>query len=215
MTQENLKPTTVHEQVWALLPWYINQTLSDEERILVKNHLSECVTCHGELKSQQILCDAVKESPPHELYELMQFSQLMQRIKSDKNKAVTHKRKTSFWRTPSLAIAAMLVAVMVIPLSVVLQESTPTLYQTLTSAFESDNQPTGDIRVIFDPMIEAKIRDELLHNIDGKIVQPANKNGVFIIQILSANNEQNITHAINYLRRNSQVVFVEPTYSTK
>jgi hypothetical protein len=38
-----------HRDVWELLPWYVNQTLDSHERSRVEAHLSQCLTCRGEV----------------------------------------------------------------------------------------------------------------------------------------------------------------------
>lgn len=38
-----------HEKINLLLPWYINNTLNDDELSAVKHHLSACFMCNKDL----------------------------------------------------------------------------------------------------------------------------------------------------------------------
>lgn len=38
-----------HDDILALLPWYVNNTLEDRERDLVKNHIDHCEACKQEV----------------------------------------------------------------------------------------------------------------------------------------------------------------------
>ncbi len=39
----------LHREVWALLPWYVNGTLTDQEIAAVESHLATCADCQCEL----------------------------------------------------------------------------------------------------------------------------------------------------------------------
>src|SRR5687767_1451303 len=57
-----------HAQVWELLPWYINGSLSAEEKQQISEHATVCLICRKELGLQSALRDSVKS---HELDEVM------------------------------------------------------------------------------------------------------------------------------------------------
>ena len=52
-----------HSRAFELLPWLVNGSLSAEERSLVEQHVSTCLSCHRELKEQQRLRAAVRAQP--------------------------------------------------------------------------------------------------------------------------------------------------------
>jgi len=52
--------TDEHRAVQALLPWYVNGTLADEELVQVQSHLAQCPRCQADAAWQQ----AVRTSPP-------------------------------------------------------------------------------------------------------------------------------------------------------
>lgn len=48
---------SIHEQVFDLLPWWTNNTLSDEQRLRVKKHIETCITCQEEVQFYKTLGD--------------------------------------------------------------------------------------------------------------------------------------------------------------
>lgn len=54
--------TRNHEEIAALLPWYVNGTLSGEEAAEVETHLAACANCQQERQALQFLASAVKAS---------------------------------------------------------------------------------------------------------------------------------------------------------
>ena len=51
-----------HNEVIELLPWYVNQTLAENERQDVAEHLSNCAPCGRELAAYQTIQLAVVET---------------------------------------------------------------------------------------------------------------------------------------------------------
>src|SRR5215831_1323709 len=49
-----------HAEVWEMLPWYVNGTLSDHERASVEAHLVTCAACQAELARCHDLAAAVR-----------------------------------------------------------------------------------------------------------------------------------------------------------
>ena len=51
-----------HQEAWELLPWYVNDTLQDEERRAVEEHLARCPLCRSELATSRQLALAVQRA---------------------------------------------------------------------------------------------------------------------------------------------------------
>jgi hypothetical protein len=61
------RPRLGHQEAWELLPWYVNGTLTGDERRAVDEHLERCPLCRGELAANEELALAVRraaEPPP-------------------------------------------------------------------------------------------------------------------------------------------------------
>lgn len=57
--------TDVHQQVQALLPWYVGASLDAQEHARVEAHIAECPRCQAELAWEwQIQADAAKAAGP-------------------------------------------------------------------------------------------------------------------------------------------------------
>ena len=67
----------LHREIWNLLPWHVNGTLSERQAGRVEKHLAECAECRSEHASQQALQqhlreeDSVVQTPHASLRKLM------------------------------------------------------------------------------------------------------------------------------------------------
>jgi len=61
---DTIKPTDpTHDEVQALLPWYVKDALDSEEARLVDTHLADCEKCRVELESERALSASVATMP--------------------------------------------------------------------------------------------------------------------------------------------------------
>ena len=54
-----------HDEVWQLLPWYLNGSLDDSEAVNVRTHLGECLVCAREVRRLRRLEQAVRVPIEH------------------------------------------------------------------------------------------------------------------------------------------------------
>jgi hypothetical protein len=52
-----------HEEALALLPWYVNESLSDEEHSGVERHVRTCLPCRVAMQEQYHLAALLKQQP--------------------------------------------------------------------------------------------------------------------------------------------------------
>ncbi len=65
-----------------LLPWYLNETLSQEEQQQVQGHLTNCADCRAELEEMRQLQGAIQEgSVKQERPSSTVFRRVMDRIR--------------------------------------------------------------------------------------------------------------------------------------
>ncbi len=69
-----------HDDVWLLLPWYVNGSLDEYEHPLVENHLKVCVTCRGEAENLKKLSTELAYSETMDLAAGASFEHLKERI---------------------------------------------------------------------------------------------------------------------------------------
>ena len=52
-------PDQQHQEVWELLPWYVNRTLETQERAHIEQHLVRCAACQAEITRCHYIATAV------------------------------------------------------------------------------------------------------------------------------------------------------------
>ena len=62
MNRHTSPSTEQHQQILLLLPWYLNQSLEQDERQQVESHIRSCILCSRELVVLRKLAAAVKQS---------------------------------------------------------------------------------------------------------------------------------------------------------
>ena len=86
--------TDCKNELKSLLPWYLNQTLSDDEAKKVEAHLKECPMCQKELEELRWISSGVKEhkevivSPHIESEKLVLFSEMPENLDPDEAAAI-------------------------------------------------------------------------------------------------------------------------------
>jgi anti-sigma factor RsiW len=217
-----------HEEVWQLLPWYVNGTLDDPERDIAAQHISICQTCEGEIARCRTIASALHSSdvaawtpsPAH-------FIRLMTHI--DRESTLTtverwrlrirewvDKSRRAFLETSSplrwtLAVQS---AVMVLLAAVIILQGSiapPVPYLTLSDVGTGPELARAHIRVVFaDDIMEREIR-ALLSSVDGAIVAGPSQMAVYTVVILGSGEERpaRTRAALETLRAHSKVRLAE------
>ena len=71
---------SLHEEVLEILPWFVNNSLGDKERIKVMTHLSDCSECRKERDQLQQLQRLVQKDDQAQADYQPAFKNLMRRI---------------------------------------------------------------------------------------------------------------------------------------
>jgi hypothetical protein len=83
MNRHTSRSTDQHQQILLLLPWYLNQSLEQDERQRVETHLHNCMLCNRELAALRKLAAAVKHSSDMEVAAEASFAKLRPFLKKD------------------------------------------------------------------------------------------------------------------------------------
>jgi hypothetical protein len=86
MNQYMLSPINEHQQLQLLLPWYINESLGEVERLQVEGHIHGCLLCNRELVALRKLQTAVNQASILQMAAEVSFASVcekMQRMVSD------------------------------------------------------------------------------------------------------------------------------------
>ena len=71
-----------HEQAGLLLPWLVNGTLSETERLAVERHAAECADCAAEIESLKIVQSAIRNDALAPIVPKADASKVLSRVGS-------------------------------------------------------------------------------------------------------------------------------------
>ncbi|HHI93534.1 MAG TPA: hypothetical protein ENK04_08490 [Gammaproteobacteria bacterium] len=171
-----------HDHPDALLPWYANGTLTDEERMQVAAHLERCEQCREELRFLTGLRQAVKQqvadapaSPE------LGLKRLMREIDADDAETPTSRpatRRMAWWQ-PSLAAAAVVIVIQGVLLL--------NLWQGDDDAGMRLAGETRPAAVVVQIQFDAAAREEeiraLLRSLDARFVDGPSAVGLYRIEL--------------------------------
>jgi anti-sigma factor RsiW len=205
-----------HQQVSALLPWYVNETLAEADRLRVEAHLGNCTTCGEDLAAQQRICAAIEAQPTLNYMPSASLKRLQARLDTQatsssapapasQEQLPTNRMPWRGWMAAS--IAAMTVAVALFAADRwVLEARLQPSYRTVTN---SAPRPQGEvIRAVFAPSITLVELQTILDEAQLRIVSGPTEAGVYS---LASNSTLTVRGSLALLRQHSSVRFAEGT----
>ncbi len=221
-----------HQEVALLLPWYINKTLHSDEHDLVEAHLKSCLICRKELTYLKKLSASVQQSDSLNAMEHAALLQLKNRI--HKTEQRTRTKTAVSYGIPgfrqwfgNIDLANLLVqhpgavftAVLFVTVSLTIpglfdtQQISGSQYHTLSST-KSTTPVANEIRVVFSSDITAQQIARILKSVQGEIIARPTAQGVYRVRIgKRAMTQKEILKTVSLLRKNTQVIFAEPTFA--
>ena len=228
----NSTEITMHSQIMKLLPWYVNNTVNEDERKLIHHHLQSCVSCRIELKSQQQFSQRVKYSSDFELTPKQSFSRLKSRIHQAPQSKSTVQSPTaatepfyvrwldSFQNlvlSPQAAMVAVGFCMLLFSIDHIVTNRisvATTQFRTLSSAGNAENLAKNDIRVVFASTVTDEQIKQFVSSFDATVIGGPSPSGIYRIRINPVNGQQlSLNQRIDIMRQQQQVVFAEPAYT--
>jgi len=219
-----------------LLPWYVNNSLSLEDKNAFELHMAECGECeHQVLLEKKVQSTVAHQTRVPNTSSTVALNRLFSGIEFDESNsvennksAVNTKQKKRFYSAMSnywlkWIIGAQWAAIMVV-CGVFFVNKEPSqnsgqlepAYRTLSANTDAHNVKAARFRVLFSKdAAEGDIR-QLLHSIHGDIIAGPTANGVYSIDVLGVDLESlnySPSALLAYMRNQSSVVFVELLYS--
>lgn len=210
-----------HDDVWHVLPFYVNGTLRGPTRANVDQHLASCTECRKELVTQTQVRDTILREDVRQESAQTSFEQLWDRIREDEAVSEAHgpnARGTMPKRPGARASNAMkwLVAAIIVEgiglvaLSAMAWNqglSTAPDYRTLSTQ-SAPSPRDGQIRAVFSPDLKLAELQGLLSSSKLSVVAGPTEAGVYTLTLDDAN--ATVDNALAHLRGNPSVRFAEP-----
>jgi anti-sigma factor RsiW len=194
-----------HKVVDALLPWYVNGTLSAEEHEYVRQHLGECAQCRREadwLRELHAACVAAQATPEGS----KALAPLRRHLEAPRSGSGLWDRLRHAWAGSGAwggwAVAAS-VLVGLLAVSSIRDSSAPALYRTL-AAPESAAR-TGSLIVVFDPSTtEANLR-RMLREAGARVIDGPTQSNAYVLDVPAERRDD----AMRALHAERSVILVE------
>jgi hypothetical protein len=227
---------TGHEEVWDLLPWFVNGTLDDGEVPAVEEHLEACGICREEVRYWRGFARVLQDEGDLAVSADAGLARLRRRLEgADARSRERHLRRPAGgrpWldglrRTPApvrWALAAQLAAVLLLggllASSWTVPEATPAAggapaaavggqgpFRTLSDAPAPPAVGEGTLlRVVFAPQAREREIRGALIAVGGRIVDGPSPTGVYTVALDDAGDPEAV---LGSLRAASQVLFAE------
>ena len=224
-----------HRECWDMLPWLVNDTLSDAQRQRLEGHLAECADCRREVSEQRLLREHLRQEDSVLYAPQASLQKLLQRIDEADPLPITEgasRRGIAGSRAMKLLVATIVVgAVSFVAMDGVnswrsQEERSAPSYSTLTSK-PSVVTSVPAARVVFAPTMSLAQLSELLRTMHAQVVTGPSEAGVYTLVFTSPlatsnqaaaqreSSEAAVDAAVQELRRNPQVLFAEVVNATE
>jgi hypothetical protein len=227
MTHSHRTPVArEHQDISALLPWYVNGSIGEDERQRVDAHLILCAGCRDDLAQEQRIYQGMTAETAVEYMPAASLKRLQARLdgvvgaaspdpQTDVRTHMTAARERG-GRGPMSwhGLMAASVAVMAVALSLLAADrwmqfrahaSAPDYYTVTTSA---PRAPGEVIRAVFSPTITLVELQAILDEAQLRIISGPTEAGVYS---LAANSGRAVSASLASLRRDEKVRFAEIT----
>src|SRR5436305_4491567 len=227
-----------HQRVWELLPWYVNGTLSDQDRVRVEDHAAGCRRCQDEVESCRRTATAIKglgdvAPSPHPVQLQRMLARIDEAERHDGHGRKERREDDAVVRfgaplraliaaTPRPLRGAMLAQVAVIVLLVgvlvwgelhsgtaVTSSRPPVSYQTLSDPAPAP-VPGGTVvlHLMFSPRATEKEIRGLLLEVHGEITAGPSPLGIYTVEVPAAGHS--VSAVLARLHSDPAVAFAEP-----
>ncbi|GLQ49914.1 zf-HC2 domain-containing protein [Dyella flava] len=163
---------SVHAEADRLLPWYVNGTLDEGERVQVEQHLAECAACRREVEWLRTLQEGFVEQTQQD--ELSPAAH-PPRHAAMRRSASPVRRRRERWLIGLAAIQA----VVILALSVFTFRAQLAPYRTLSAPGDND----ALLVVTFDPRTPESQLRQLVRAYDAHFVGGPTEGGVYILRV--------------------------------
>jgi hypothetical protein len=218
MSNFKIENSPEHAEVAALLPWYLNATLSEPDRIRVDAHLSLCAACRDDLAVERRVFAGVTAESAIEYMPVASLNRLRARLDTEHADVADpevaprpyRRRRNLPWQgLMAASVALMAVAVGLLAADRWMQvRSEPAAANFHTVTTPAPRVAGEAIRAVFTPTITLVELQSLLDESQLRIVAGPTEAGVYSLAITGA---RPVNESLKLLRQHSTVRFAEST----
>jgi hypothetical protein len=210
-----------HQEISALIPWYVNGSIGEHERQRVDAHLILCACCRDDLAQERRVYQGMTAETAVEYMPAISLKRLQARLdgvvaaaSADVQADVPAAGKPGRRSIPWQGLMAASVAVMAVALSLLAADrwmqfraraSAPNYYTVTTSTAHA---PGEVIRAVFSPAITLVELQAILDEAQLRIISGPTEAGVYS---LAANSPRPVSSSLALLRGHAKVRFAEST----
>ncbi|HEX3846349.1 MAG TPA: zf-HC2 domain-containing protein [Steroidobacteraceae bacterium] len=202
-----------HADISALIPWYVNEAIGEDERRRVETHLADCGNCRRELEDQRQLHAAMATDTAIEYMPAASLNRLRARLDviqtAPRERAAVPRRRIRGFSWQGLMAAS--VALMAVALSFLAADRFHTRvnggadYHTVTSG---PQRPSGEvIRAVFAPTATLAELQGMLDEAQLRVVAGPTEAGVY--SLAQTDPRGSVAASLALLRGHSKVRFAE------
>ncbi len=213
-----------HDEIYLLLPWYVNRTLDAEKQSVVESHIEKCPACRRETELLFSVDDV--SNTQDDIYAIPQngFARLMQRIEQDdeaERQTQSHggiiKERLAHWfrwdwsGSHGLGIAVSAVLVLAVALVVIWPNSSQhdPAYQTLTSEDATGGEPLQFEIVLSKDADDISLHDYIRTVWDMAVTIEKTKEGMYTFQLPPNADPAKVAQLLNKLKNSQNIKSVQ------
>jgi Putative zinc-finger len=194
-----------HDDVWELIPWYVNGSLPPEEMAVIQRHIAGCAECTLEVSRQRGLAGQIALDEPDEAATARSWKKLSTQIRSERDsgrKASRNAFRLGGFRG-GLMLGGACAAACLLAIAVVLPVDSG--FRTLTSNTSGGNEAIKfqTVAGLTPSQLETILADHGL-----KLVAGPSEGGVYTA--VSVRSEADLEAAAQALMAAPQIIFAAP-----
>ena len=189
MSERSGEDQLLHEQLEAMLPWYVNDSLEPGERAAFRAHLQRCPSCQQEVGVQALIRDRMRRGQRVHPAPMASLDGLMKRIASYETSSV---RRWQRWLAGRLegrpleraliAQAATILLLAVVVAWLAIRPEPPAEYRTLGASPQWQLPGREYIHLVLRESATAVEVRALLQDVGGRIVHGPSASGAYVVE---------------------------------
>jgi len=202
-----------HDEIWHLLPWFVNGRLLANMQEEVDAHLQSCANCRAEVAQQTRVRDAVLIEEPRTASADESFDQLWSQIRPEESPDAARdasgpqakQSRIIHWLAAAVVLEAVGLGTLAFNTSGA-ESRAPAAYQTLSSP--ARERSAAAIRAVFTSEVTLRDLQSLLARLQLRIVDGPTEAGVYTLA--TDDKQRSLEATLADLRGNMFVRFAEP-----